>query len=131
MSSKPDDLAEIDGIGPVLAANIEKFFSLDQTKALIFRLSSLGLNMKSNSKSPNEDFLKGLTFAITGKLKAKTRGEIKQLIEDFGGKVSSSISSKTNYLIAGDNAGSKLQKALNLNVKILGEDEALEMLSNS
>ena len=131
IDAKPDDLAEIDGIGPVLAANIEKFFLLDQTKALIFRLSSLGLNMKSNSKSPNEDFLKGLTFAITGKLKAKTRGEIKQLIEDFGGKVSSSISSKTNYLIAGDNAGSKLSKALNLNVKILGEDEALEMLSNS
>ena len=53
------------------------------------------------------------------------------MIEDFGGKVSSSISSKTSYLIAGDNAGSKLQKARNLNVKILGEDEALEMLSNS
>lgn len=126
-----DDLAEIDGIGPVLAANIEKFFSLDQTKSLILRLSSLGLNMKSNSKGQQEGFLKDLTFAITGKLKTKTRSEIKQMIEDFGGKVSSSISSKTSYLIAGDDAGSKLSKAKNLNVKILEEDEALEMLSNS
>ena len=131
MGSRLDDLAKIDGIGPVLAANIEKFFSLDQTKSLIFRLSSLGLNMKSNSKGQKENFLKDLTFAITGRLKTKTRSEVKQMIEDFGGKVSSSISSKTSYLIAGDNAGSKLQKARNLNVKILGEDEALEMLSNS
>ena len=131
IDAKPDDLAKIDGIGPVLAANIEKFFSLDQTKSLIFRLSSLGLNMKSNSKDQKEGFLKDLTFAITGKLKTKTRSEVKQMIEDFGGKVSSSISSKTSYLIAGDDAGSKLQKARNLNVKILGEDEALEMLSNS
>ncbi len=131
MGARPDDLAKIDGIGPVLAANIQKFFSLDQTKSLIFRLSSLGVNMKSNSKDQKEGFLKNLTFAITGKLKTKTRSEIKQMIENFGGKVSSSISSKTSYLIAGDGAGSKLSKARNLNVKVLREDEALEMLSNS
>lgn len=131
MGARPDDLAKIDGIGPVLAANIEKFFSLDQTKSLILRLSSLGVNMKSNSKDQKEGFLKDLTFAITGKLKTKTRSEIKQMIENFGGKVSSSISSKTSYLIAGDGAGSKLSKARNLNVKVLREDEALEMLSNS
>ncbi len=131
MGAGSDDLAEIDGIGPVLAANIEKFFSLDQTKSLILRLSSLGVNMKSNSKDQKEGFLKDLTFAITGKLKTKTRSEIKQMIENFGGKVSSSISSKTSYLIAGDGAGSKLSKARNLNVKVLREDEALEMLSNS
>ena len=72
--------------------------------------------------------LKNITFVITGKLISKTRNEMKQLIEDAGGKVSSSISSKTNYLIAGENAGQKLEKAKSLNIKIINENEAIDMV---
>lgn len=129
MDSNTDNLVKIEGIGPVLASNIENFFSINETKNLINKLNSLGLNMQSDDIKEQNNVLKDITFVITGKLISKTRNEMKQLIEDAGGKVSSSISSKTTYLIAGENAGQKLQKAKSLNIKIINENEAIDMVT--
>ncbi len=131
MDSNTDNLSKIEGIGPILASNIEKFFSLNETKNLINKLKMLGLNMQSDAKKKQNSTLKNITFVITGKLMSKTRNEMKELIEDAGGKVSSSISSKTNYLIAGENAGQKLEKAKKLNIKIISENEAINMIAKS
>lgn len=131
IDSKEEDLVKIEGIGPVLASNIEKFFSINETKNLIYKLKALGLNMQSDNTHQQNSILENITFAITGKLISKTRNEMKQLIEDAGGKVSSSISSKTNYLIAGENAGQKLEKAKKLNIKIINENEAIDMAIKS
>ncbi len=128
MDSNAESLVKIEGIGPVLASNIEKFFSVNETRNLIHKLKELGLNMQSDDIKEQDNTLKNITFVITGKLISKTRNEMKQLIEDAGGKVSSSISSKTNYLIAGENAGQKLEKAKSLNIKIINENEAIDMV---
>ena len=128
MASNAEDLAKIEGIGPVLASNIEKFFSVNETKNLIHKLKKLGLNMQSDDIKEQDNTLKNITFVITGKLISKTRNEMKQLLEDAGGKVSSGISPKTNYLIAGENAGQKLEKAKSLNIKIINENEAIDMV---
>lgn len=128
MDSNAESLLKIEGIGPVLASNIEKFFSVNETRNLIHKLKELGLNMQSDDIKEQNNILKNITFVITGKLISKTRNEMKQLIEDAGGKVSSSISSKTNYLIAGENAGQKLEKAKSLNIKIINENEAIDMV---
>ena len=128
MASNAENLAKIEGIGPVLASNIEKFFSVNETKNLIHKLKKLGLNMQSDDIKEQDNTLKNITFVITGKLISKTRNEMKQLLEDAGGKVSSGISPKTNYLIAGENAGQKLEKAKSLNIKIINENEAIDMV---
>lgn len=131
MDSNIEHLSQIEGIGPVLASNIEKFFSVNETRNLIYKLETLGLNMQSDNIKEQNSNLKNITFVITGKLISKTRNEMKQLIEDAGGQVSSGISSKTNYLIAGENAGQKLEKAKKLNIKIISENEAINMISKS
>lgn len=129
MDSNMEQLSQIEGIGPILASNIKKFFSLNETKNLINRLKTLGLNMQSDTNKKQNSALNNITFVITGKLVSKTRNEMKQLIEDNGGKVSSSVSSKTNYLIAGENSGQKLDKAKKLNIKIISENEAISMIA--
>lgn len=131
MDSNIENLSQIEGIGPVLASNIKKFFSINETRNLIYKLETLGLNIQSDDKKEQNNTLKNIIFVITGKLVSKTRSEMKQLIEDNGGKVSSSISSKTNYLIAGENAGQKLEKAKKLNIKIISENEAINMIEKS
>lgn len=131
MDSNAESLVKIKGIGRVLASNIEKFFSINETRNLIHKLKELGLNMQSDDIKELNNTLKNITFVITGKLISKTRNEMKQLIEDAGGKVSSSISSKTDYLIAGENAGQKLEKAKSLNIKIINEHEAIDMVKKT
>ncbi len=131
MDSNAENLVKIEGIGPVLASNIEKFFSINETRNLIHKLKELGLNMQSDDIKEQNNTLKNMTFVITGKLISKTRNEMKQLIEDAGGKVSSSISSKTDYLIVGENAGQKLEKAKSLNIKIIKENEAINMVKKT
>ncbi|MDE5600772.1 MAG: NAD-dependent DNA ligase LigA, partial [Oscillospiraceae bacterium] len=130
MDATKDELSVIEGIGPIIGSNIENYFSLDETKEIVHRLSSLGLNMKSPVNENIKDNLLNLTFVITGKLKNKKRDEMKQLIENHGGKVSSSVSSKTNYLIAGEDAGSKLDKAISLGIEVIDEKKALDMIDN-
>ena len=121
-----EQLTEIDGFGAVVAQNIVSFFTEERNLRQIERLSAAGVNMESKKVAAGDTF-KGLTFVLTGTLPTLTRNEAKQIIESLGGKVSSSVSKKTNYVVAGEDAGSKLQKAQELNIALLSEDDLLKM----
>lgn len=125
-----EELATIDEIGPIVAGSITEFFEQEQTKDLIKRLQEAGVNTGSNDiQEENTDTrFEGKTFVLTGGLDNFTRDEATEIIENFGGKVSSSVSKKTAYVLAGEDAGSKLTKAQNLGVAILTEAEFMEMI---
>ncbi len=113
-----EEISTIDGFGETMAQSVIKYFSLPQTKVLIEKLKSHGINMKSERKEKGSIFA-GQTFVLTGSLEKYTRGEVTEIIESMGGKVTSSVSKKTTYVIAGKDAGSKLEKAQKLGLKIL------------
>ena len=124
-----EELSNIDDIGPIMAKSIVEFFSQSQTKDLIQRLKDAGVNTKAQDEEENIDSrFDGKTFVLTGSLEKFTREEAGNIIEKFGGKVSSSVSKKTSYLIAGEDAGSKLEKARTIGTEILTEDQFLEMI---
>ena len=123
-----EELSEIDDIGPIMAQSIVEFFGGEQTKDLIKRLKEAGVNTESKEVESEDSRFEGNTFVLTGSLQKFTREEASNIIEKFGGKVSGSVSKKTSYLIAGEDAGSKLEKARNLGTTILSEDEFLEMI---
>lgn len=127
MNADFEQVNAIDGFGEVMARNVVQFFSLPKIKDLIERLRGLGLNMVSTLK-PVGDKLSGLTFVLTGTLPTLSRSEAKEKIEALGGKVSGSVSKKTSYVLAGEEAGSKLKKAQDLGITILDEAEFLKML---
>ncbi|MBO4816255.1 MAG: NAD-dependent DNA ligase LigA [Clostridia bacterium] len=118
-----EELSEISDIGPIMAKSIVDFFEEDQTKDLIEKLKQAGVNTQSLEKEELDQKFEGLTFVLTGSLEKYTRQEATDIIEKFGGKVSGSVSKKTDYLLAGEDAGSKLTKAQSLGVKIISEDE--------
>jgi len=125
------DLVTVDEIGERIAESVVAFFSVKENRIIIERLKSFNLQLEiSAEKLANQtEKLKGETFVVSGVFESLSRNELKKLIEDNGGKVSSSISSKTSYLIAGDRMGpSKRNKAENLNIAILSEQAFLERL---
>ncbi len=122
-----DDFIEISDIGDVTATALVEFFADEKTKALCERLASLGVRCTSISE-PKESILEGLTFVLTGTLPTMSRSEAEALIKKNGGKVSSSVSKKTSYVVAGEEAGSKLTKAQALGVKIIDENTLKSML---
>jgi len=124
------DLIQIDDIGDVMAESIVSYFKDEDHIKLIENLIALGVNPKSENTTSNEIF-KGLTFVLTGTLPNLTREEASKMIEDAGGKTSSSVSKKTSFVVAGSDAGSKLAKARELNVKIIDEETLLKMLNNN
>lgn len=120
-------LANIEGIGGIIAQSIYNFFHEERNVKMIEELKELGVNPVSKVK-PKSDKLAGKTFVLTGTLQNMTRDEASAIIKSHGGKTSSSVSKKTSYVLAGENAGSKLDKAQNLGVIILTEDDFLEMI---
>lgn len=128
-----EDLAAVDEIGPIIAESVYNFFHSDFGIKLIKELKELGLNMGSPVKKTKQPagILDGKTVVVTGTLSQFTRDEAKELIQKHGGKASGSVSSKTDYLLAGEKAGSKLAKAEELNVPVLSEDEFLQMLNET
>lgn len=121
-----DDIVEIGDFGQVMAKSIVEFFSKDSTRYIIERLKNAGVVTVNEVKSVSNAF-EGLTFVLTGTLENMTRDEASEMIKERGGKVSSSVSSKTDYVLAGESAGSKLTKAQALGVKIISKEEFLEM----
>ena len=105
-------------------------FALDGTKELIADLKSLGLKMKSSAPKSGGGIFSGKTFVLTGTLPTMKRSEASKIIEENGGKTSSSVSKKTTYVLAGEDAGSKLTKAQSLGVTVLTEEELLGMLGS-
>ncbi|MEO2062246.1 MAG: NAD-dependent DNA ligase LigA [Christiangramia sp.] len=131
MAASEEELTNLDEIGERIAWSVREFFDVESNRHIVDRLKSYGVQMEiSAEKLANQtDKLSGNTFVISGVFEKVSRNELKKMIEDNGGKVSSSISSKTNYLVAGDNMGpSKLAKAENLGTHIISEDDFLEML---
>ena len=122
-----EDVAAIDGFGEVMAESVVSFFGLAPSRDLVDRLAKAGVNMKSKTVSRDDRFA-GKTFVLTGTLPSMTRGEASALIEQYGGKTSGSVSKKTDYVLAGEEAGSKLTKAQQLGITILSEEQFREML---
>lgn len=128
MNATYDDLISINEIGDKMANEIIKFFSNEKKISLISKLKSLGVNMEYINEE-NEDLkFEGMTFVLTGTLSKYKRNDAKKIIESYGGKVSSSVSKKTTYVLAGENAGSKEEKAKTLGIKIISEDEFEKMI---
>lgn len=128
MLAQKEEISLIGGIGEVIADSIISYFSVDQNVKLINELKNKGLNMNFESSSKNS-VLKNKTFVLTGTLEKYTRGEATQIIESMGGKVTSSVSKNTSYVLCGDSPGSKAEKARKLNVDIISENDFENMIS--
>lgn len=127
MQAAKDDVLVIDGFGDVMAEHVVSFFERESTKHLIARLQACGVNTVCRTQQTDRRF-EGLTFVLTGTLPSMTRDEASALIEQYGGKTSSSVSKKTSLVLAGEEAGSKLTKAQALGVRIIDQAEFEAML---
>ena len=125
------DLKAIDGVGPVVAASIRNFFLQPQNQELIDKLRRFGVRLTGAPKPSGPAPLAGKTFVLTGKLASLTRTQAKQRIEDLGGKVASSVSPKTDYVVAGADAGAKLDKAQKLGRPMIDEDTLSKLLEEA
>ena len=128
MNAKAEDFESIDGFGSVMAQSLENYFSLESTKQLIADLKDLGLKMKPSEQKISGGVFEGNTFVLTGTLPTMTRSEASKIIEQNGGKTSSSVSKKTSYVLAGEEAGSKLTKAQKLGIEVISEEQFLSMI---
>jgi DNA ligase (NAD+) len=128
MKASQEELLEVNEVGPRIAESIREFFAEEKNRKLIERLREAGLQFTGEKKVRGTQ-LTGMTFVLTGALPTYSRDEAKQRIEDAGGKVSGSVSKKTSFVVAGDDAGSKLDKAVSLGVKVISEAELMAMLA--
>ena len=123
-----EDLQNVNEVGPKIAESIAEFFGNPANRKLVDRLGKAGLAFKGEKKERGTK-LAGKTFVLTGTLAKYSRDEAKKLIEDAGGKVSGSVSKKTDYVVAGSDAGSKLDKAKELNIRVIGESELQKLIT--
>lgn len=128
-SAKAEDISALADFGGIMAESVVNFFSHPQTKEITDALDAAGVVM-TEEKTVKGDRFAGMTFVLTGTLPTMKRDEAEKLIEENGGKASSSVSKKTDYVLAGEDAGSKLTKAQSLGVKIIDEEEFLKMLDS-
>ena len=128
MNASFDSLNETDEIGEITADSVSEFFMQDQTKDLIERLKQAGVNMIEHGQELIDDRFAGKIFVLTGTLEKHSRDEASKIIESYAGKVSSTVSKKTDYVLAGEEAGSKLTKAEKLGVTIITEEQFEEMI---
>ena len=122
-----EEIAAIDGFGEIMAKDVEGYFRDEHNRALCQELTELGLNTTAAVVEATGEFT-GLTFVLTGTLPTLSRGEASAIIEAHGGKTSSSVSKKTSYVLAGEDAGSKLTKANQLGVPVITEEQLMEMI---
>jgi DNA ligase (NAD+) len=128
MQANTDDIEDIEGIGPIIAQNIVDWFADDFHQEVIDKMRRAGVNMEAEEQAQASSTLEDKTFVLTGTLPTMTRDEASDLIKSHGGRVTSSVSKKTNYVLAGDSPGSKLEKAQKLGVTVLNEDEFKALL---
>lgn len=129
MSATREDMLGIEGFGEILANSAVEYFAIEDNRNMIARLKELGVNTVSTKKMAGDKFV-SMTFVLTGTLPTYTRSAAAEIIESFGGKVSGSVSKKTTYVLAGEEAGSKLDKANALGVTVIDEAEFNKMISN-
>ena len=128
MAAGREELTQVRDIGAITAENIASWFESAQSRHMLQRLKDAGVNFESTATQEDDRFA-GKTFVLTGALSLFTREEATEKIESFGGKASGSVSKKTSYVVAGENAGSKLRKATELGIPVLSEQEFLDMLA--
>jgi DNA ligase (NAD+) len=128
MGASADDLDHVQGVGPQIAESIGRFFADSHNRRLVERLRKAGLQFEEKTPRKTSSQLSDKVFVLTGTLGTMTRQEAKESIERLGGKVVSSVSGKTDYVVAGVDAGSKLQKAKKLGVTLLQEDEFVKLM---
>lgn len=127
MNATTEEIAEIEGFGLIMAQSVTDFFSHPESRQLIEDLKAVGVNMESKKQIVDMRF-EGMTFVLTGTLSMYKRSDAEKIIESFGGKASGSVSKKTTYVLAGEDAGSKLKKANDLGVTVISEEEFAEMI---
>ena len=130
MNADVSVISAIEGFGGIMAESVVNYFTLESTKSLIDELKNLGLEMKPSEQKVKGGLFEGKTFVLTGTLPTMKRSEAAKLIEANGGKTSSSVSKKTDYVLAGEDAGSKLTKAQQLGITVISEEELKAMLKN-
>ena len=128
IKARPEDLDEIYEVGEVVSGSLVGFFRQKSTHELIRKIKSAGLNLKEERAVSRRPGLSGKSFVFTGELKNFSRSEAERLIRQFGGNASSGVSKNTDFLVAGDNPGSKYEKAKKFGVKIINEDKLREMI---
>lgn len=128
MAATEEELIEVRDIGEITARNIVSWFASPQSQHMVSRLREAGVNFESRV-SQTDDRFAGMTFVLTGALSLFTRDEATEKIEACGGKAAGSVSKKTTYVVAGENAGSKLKKANDLGIPVLTEQQFLELLN--
>ena len=129
MAAREEEIAAVDEIGPIIAASIVRFFAQEQNKDIVEQLRTFGVNFVCKEEKQSGSF-DGKIFVLTGTLPTMTRSEASKLIEENGGKVSSSVSRKTDFVLAGEDAGSKLDKANALGIAVIDEEEFKNMLGS-
>ena len=128
MQASVAELQSLPDFGQISACAVTEYFQQQQSQELIVRLKVAGVRMTGDKSTDSNKLLEGQTFVLTGTLPTLTREQASELIEKAGGKVSGSVSGKTRYVVAGEEAGSKLDKARQLGVAIIGEAELLALL---
>ena len=126
MSASYEELIQIDEIGEIMAQSIIEYFNEEKNNSEIINCINMGIIFEKISTNST---LNEKSFVITGTLPNYSRNEIKEIIQNNGGKVNSSITKKTSYLIAGEKAGSKYQKAIDLKIEILSEEDFLKIIN--
>jgi DNA ligase (NAD+) len=124
-----EQLQRAEEVGPKVAESIFQFFREPRNRELVERLRAVGLQFEYQSTRPKGGPLKGSTFVLTGTLPNLSREEAKAKIEAAGGKVASAVSRKTTYVVAGDDAGSKLDKARELGIQVISEEQLIELIA--
>ena len=127
-SLSEEELIEVDSIGPRIAESVVEFFSNEKNRSIVERLKKHGLQFEMEKEEQASNIFEGKKFVLTGSLPTFTRKEAAELIEKHGGKTTSSVSGNTDFVLAGESAGSKLDKAKELGVEILDEAAFREMI---
>jgi DNA ligase (NAD+) len=131
MNASMSDLLSIPGVGYEVAKSIVEFFKNEENRKMIQRMLDAGVTFVEEEKEEKPKILEGLTFVFTGTLKSMTRDEAKEIVRELGGKTTDSVSKNVDYVVVGDNPGSKYQRALQLGVKIINEEEFLKLIGKA
>ena len=128
MGATEQELTALDDVGEIVAASITEYFSFGENRDFVEALLAAGVRPQVSVREDAGTLLAGMTFVLTGTLPTLTRAQAEELIRKNGGKAASSVSKKTSVVLAGESAGSKLEKAKALGVRIMGEEEFLALL---